>query len=76
MALHSAEFPFLIPALASSLTKLLPNVGLDGSIRPEIAGSSSSGKLESRLKPTPEENSEAFQSSDGSNESPLVHFSV
>jgi hypothetical protein len=57
MALYSAEFPFLIPALCtrSSLTKLLPNVGFNGSIRPDIAGSPSSGKLESRPKPTPEE---------------------
>jgi hypothetical protein len=38
------------------LTKLLPNVDFNGSIRPDIAGSPSFGKLESRPKPTPEEN--------------------
>jgi len=30
--------------------------GFEGLIRPEIAGSTSFGKLESRLKSTPEEN--------------------
>src|SRR5258705_607078 len=44
----------------SSLTKLLPNVGFNGSIRPDIAGSPSSWKLESRPKPTPEEEQRHF----------------
>jgi hypothetical protein len=36
-------------------TKLLPHAGFfDGSILPEIAGSPSSGELESQLKPTPD----------------------
>jgi hypothetical protein len=34
--------------------------GLEGLIRPEIASSTSSGKLESRLKPTSEENQRHF----------------
>jgi len=38
------------------LTKLLPLAGFEGSIRPEIAGSTSLRKLESRLGPKPEEN--------------------
>jgi hypothetical protein len=39
---------------------LLPNVGFNGSILPDIAGSPSSGKLESRPKSMPEENQRHF----------------
>jgi hypothetical protein len=54
MALHSAEISVFDSRTGSSFAELLPNVSFDRSIRPEIAGSSSFGNMESRLEPKPE----------------------